>query len=200
MGLRKFATENVVLLAGILLPVLMMLGFLIASSLPRTLADPPQYDLVFFVDDYSSNTAGSLPVAVKLVVKDGTLVAQYAPVTQENAYGTWKKIYRYEAATRTVREIPFGYPADAGKLGALREEPVAGLENVRLDTRLQAPDGYELASDDYRGDGLIGDLFWRSGNGRPRLRKGSGSVPLDLAADTQSYIYNNLQFLGWVVP
>lgn len=200
MGFRSFIRENAVLFAGVALPIVMMLGFFIASSLPQTLSNPPQYDLVFFVDDYSSNTAGSLPVNVKLLVRNGQLVAQYAPVTPVNGYGTWKKIYRFEAATRTVREIPFGYPADAGTLAMLREEPVPGLENVRLDTRLQAPDGYELASDEYRSDGLLGGLFWRSGNGRPRLRNGATSVPLDIAADTQAYTYNNLQFLGWVMP
>src|SRR5688572_18816874 len=108
MGFGKFVRENLVLLAGIALPVVMMIGFFVASSLPQTFADPPQYDLVFFVDDYTANTAGGLPISVKLVVKDGTLVAQYTPVTIDNSYSTWKKIYRYEAATGTVREIPFG--------------------------------------------------------------------------------------------
>lgn len=200
MGPGKFIRDNLVLMGGIALPVVMMLGFLVASSLPRSLADPPQYDLVFFVDDYASSSAGNIPVSVKLLVRNGQLVAQYAPVGAQNGYGTWKKIYRFEAATRTVREIPFGYPANLESITGLREEPVAGLEDARLDTRLQAPDGYELASDQYRGDGLIGDLFWRGGTGRPRLRNGASSVPLDLASDTQAYLYSNVQFLGWVLP
>jgi hypothetical protein len=178
----------------------MMVGFLVASSLPQSVSDPPQYDLVFFVDDYGSGGAANIPISVRLVVKNGILVAQYAPTSTDNSYGTWKKIYRFEAATRTVREIPFGYPADLASIGTLREEPVAGLQGARLDTRLQAPDGYELSNDDYRGNGLIGDLFWRSNNGRPRPRKDSSSVALDLASDTQSYNYSNIQFLGWVVP
>jgi hypothetical protein len=200
MGLGKFVKENLVLLAGIALPVVMMAGFLIASSLPQTLGDPPQFDLVFFVDDYNPSTGNNLPVTAKLIVRNGTLVAQYVPAAGDAAYGYWKKIYRYEAATRTVREIPFGFPSDLNTLTALREEPVAGLENARLDTRLQAPDGYELASDEYRGNGLIGDLFWRNGTGQPRLRNGASSVPLELASDTQYYTYSNIQFLGWVVP
>lgn len=200
MGLGKFVRENLVLLAGIALPVVMMAGFLIAISLPQTLANPPQYDLVFFVDDYSGSTGTNLPVTVNLVVKDGTLIAQYVPAVGETAYGYWKKIYRYEAATGTVREISFGFPADFNTLTAMREEPVAGLAGVRLDTRLQAPDGYELSSNEYRGNGLIGDLFWRNGTGRPRLRNGASSVALELASNTQYYTYGNIQFLGWVVP
>ncbi len=198
MGLGKFVRENLVLLAGIALPVVMMAGFLVASSLPQTVANPPQYDLVFFTDDYNSNSNGNLRTTVNLVVKNGTLVAQYVPAG-ENNYGYWKKIYRYEAATQTVREIPFGFPPDFTTLTAMREEPVAGLEGVTLDTRLQAPDGYELSGSEYRGNGLIGDLFWRSGTDSPRLRNGSSSVPLELASDTQYYTYGNLQFLGWVV-
>jgi hypothetical protein len=200
MGLGKFVKENLVLLAGIALPVLMMVGFLLASSLPQT-GDPPQYDLVFFVDDYASNTGNNLPVTVNLVVRDGTLVAQYLPVTAGSSYGYWKKIYRYEAATQTVRAIPFPFPADLSTITGLREEPVAGLESARLDTRLQAPDGYELGGDDYRGNGLLGDLFWRPSGASPRLRNGTSSVPLELGTDT-SYYYSssNIQFLGWVVP
>ncbi len=200
MGLGKFFRENVILLAGIALPVLMMVGFLVASSLPQGVSNPPQYDLVFFVDDYSASPA-TVPVAAKLVVRNGRLVAQYTPLPADNPYGggAWKKIYRYEAATRTIREIPFPFPADVVSITTLREEPVPELLSVRLDTRLQAPDGYELANDDYRGNGLIGDLFWRSGSGRPRLRNGTSSVPLDLATDTLSYSYSNVQFLGWVV-
>ena len=52
--------------------------------MPQALADPPQYDLVFFVEDYASGTAGNVPVSVKLVVTNGTLVAQYAPLTNAN--------------------------------------------------------------------------------------------------------------------
>ena len=200
MGPGKFVKENLVLLAGIALPVVMMAAFLVASSLPRTLADPPQYDLVFFVDDYGAANGNNLPLTVNLVVKDGTLVAQYVPAAGEAVYGYWKKIYRFEAATRTVREIPFGLPSDLNSITTLREEPVAGLENVRLDTRLQAPDGYELSNDEYRGNGLIGELFWRNGSGRPRLRSGASSVPLELASGTQYYTYGNIQFLGWVLP
>src|SRR5690242_2735343 len=86
MGLGKFVKENLVLLAGIALPVVMMIGFLVASSLPQTLANPPQYDLVFFTDDYSSNSNGNLKTTVNLVVKNGTLVAQYVPAGDNN-YG-----------------------------------------------------------------------------------------------------------------
>lgn len=198
MGLGKFARENAVLLGGIALPLVMMAAFLVSSSLPRTLSDPPRYDLVFYTEEYSSIPAGDIRMSVNLVVKNGMLVAQYVPSAAEAGYGGyWKKIYRYEAATRTVREIPFGYPPDAMTLTAMREEPVAGLEGARLDTRLQAPDGYELANDEYRGNGIIGDLFWRSDSGRARLRNGVNSAPLNMAPDTNYYA---VRFLGWVVP
>jgi hypothetical protein len=47
MPAAKFVRDNAVLLVGLILPVLMMLGFLVASGLPEHLADPPKYDLVF---------------------------------------------------------------------------------------------------------------------------------------------------------
>jgi hypothetical protein len=73
---KSFFKENFVLVVGLALPVLLILGFMLASSLPQVLSDPPKYDLVFSTTDYPSNT-NNIPVSVRLIVKDGVLTAQY---------------------------------------------------------------------------------------------------------------------------
>jgi hypothetical protein len=40
-----------------------------------------------------------------------------------------------------------------------REETVEATKNLKLDTTLQSPDGYELAYDGYSHSGLLNDVF-----------------------------------------
>lgn len=111
MTVKNLIKNNFVLVVGLALPALLMIGFMIAASLPNVVSDPPEHDLIFAIPDHTSR---NLPVALKLTVnQDGALQAQVTPVRQENyGYGTWKKLYLYEAHAQKVRELPLPYPAD----------------------------------------------------------------------------------------
>lgn len=200
MALKKFVQENFVLVIGISLPVLLMLGFMLASRLPQTLNDPPKYDLVFSVTDYTSANSNAIPVSVRLLVKDGILIAQYTRNTNNNSYNYWKKIYLYEASTQKVRELPFGYPADMAKITDMREEVVEALRDKKLDTTLQAPDGYELSYNGYSHSGLVNEIFWGAQSSEPRLRKDNASVRLTTGDARTSFYYSTVEFVGWVSP
>ena len=43
--MTKFLKDNFVLVVGLTLPILLMIGFIVFSTLPRSLSDPPQHDL-----------------------------------------------------------------------------------------------------------------------------------------------------------
>jgi hypothetical protein len=175
-------------------------GFLVASNLPESLSDPPKYDLVFATTDYPPN-ANSIPVSVRLVVKDGTLKAQYvrtivAPGTYP--YNTWKKLFIYDATTRKVRQLTFGFPADMDAIEGTREETVEATKDLKLDTTLQSPDGYEIAYDGYSHSGLLNEVFWGGGYAHePRLKKGASSVRLTPGDGNTSFSYGNVEFVGW---
>lgn len=201
MSGKNFFKENFVLIVGLTLPVLLMIGFMVASSLPQTLADPPQYDLVFSVNDYRGGS-GSIPVTVQFVVKDGVLKAQYTKVLPHpHGYysNNWKKLYLFDAKTQKVRELTFGLPSDMEKIEGMREETVEATKDLRLDTTLKSPDGYELSYDGYSRSGLVTEVFWGGGRSNEvRIRKGSTSLPLS-AVDNRSYFYHgNVEFIGWV--
>ncbi len=198
MSLKNFIKENFVLAVGLTLPMLLILAFMVFSSLPQTLSDPPKYDMVFSSMEYSNNN--SLPVTLNLVVKDGTLKAQYVKVNQPS-YNGWRKLYLYEAKTQTVRELPFGFPEDMDQITGTREETVEATKNMRLDTRLQSPDGYELSYDGYSRSGLFNEVFWGGSYSRePRLRKGASSVRLATSDGRTYFYYGNIAFIGWVLP
>jgi hypothetical protein len=201
--LRKFLKDNFVLVVGLTLPILLMIGFIVFSTLPRSLSNPPQHDLIFAVPDYSI-PSNNLPVNVMLIVKDGELKAQYTRVAQApngGYYGGtgWKKLYRYQAGPQTVRELPFGIPQDVASIAPTREDVVEATRGLTLDTTLRSPDGYELDYGSGRGRGLLTDIFGGSSSYEPRLRKGASSVRLRTGDGRTAFYSGNIEFIGWVV-
>jgi hypothetical protein len=199
--LTKFLKDNFVLVVGLTLPILLMAGFIVFSTLPRSLSNPPQHDLIFAITDYSGPSNN--PVSVIFVVKDGVLKAQYtrAQPAPNGAYygGTWKKLYRYQAGPQTVRELPFGIPEDVASIAPTREDTVDATKDLKLDTTLRAPDGYELDYGSRRSGGLLTDIFLSSSSSEPRLRKGASNVRLRTGDGPTSFYSSNIEFLGWVV-
>jgi len=200
--MTKFLKDNFVLVVGLTLPILLMIGFIVFSTLPRSLSNPPQHDLIFAVPDYSVSS-NNLPVSVILIVKDGVLKAQYTRLAPapNGAYngGGWKKLYRYQAGPQTVRELPFGIPQDVASIAPLREDTVDATKDLKLDTTLRGPDGYELDYGGSRGRGLLTDIFWSSSSSEPRLRKGPSSVRLRTGDGRTSFYAGSVEFIGWVV-
>jgi hypothetical protein len=194
MAIAKFVKDNLVLVVGLTLPIVLMAVFLALSVIPD-MADPPKYDLVFSSQEYPSTP---VPITLRLVVKDGVLVAQYTrPPGQQAFSGGWKKLFVYEASSRRVRQLTFGFPPDMATLEGTREEPVPSAAGLRLDTTLQSPDGYELSFGDRRGGGLMLEIFGGSRSYEPRLRKGGRSVPIT-AAPGDPFAYGGIEFIGWV--
>jgi hypothetical protein len=198
MPVAKFVRDNLVLVVGLTLPVLLMAGFLLASALPGRLVDPPKYDLVFSTSEYPQPP---IPITVRLVVKDQVLTAQYSELpVPPGGYptGSWKKLYRYEAASGTVRQLSFGYPSDMASLKGTRDEVVEATKGLRLDTTLRSPDGYELAFGGQRRGGVLLDIFDGPRDYEPRLRKTGHSVPIRPRDGQPAFGYNGIEFVGWV--
>jgi hypothetical protein len=178
---KNFFKDNFVLIVGLALPVLLIVGFMLASSLPQVLSDPPKHDLVFSTTDYPPN-ANNIPVSVRFIVDDGVLKAQYvrtAVAPNNYSYNSWKRLYLYEANRQKVRQLTFGFPADMDGITGTKEQIVEATKDMRLDTTLQSPDGYELSYDGYTRSGLLS----------VRLTTGDGNT---------YFSYGDVQFVGWV--
>jgi hypothetical protein len=200
MADKNFFKDNFVLIVGLALPVILMVGFMIAQSMPQQLSDPPKYDLIFSSPDHQYNK--NVPFNVLLVVKDGTLKAQYTRITPPPQYPStqWSKLYRYDAKTQQVSELPFGFPEDMDKIETMREDTVEATKNLKLSTNLTSPDGYEMSWENHRHRGFVNELLFDFGSrsSEMRLRKGASSVKLKIGND-QYFYYGNANFVGWVV-
>lgn len=195
--MKHLLKDNLVLVIGLALPALLMIGFMIAASLPNIVSDPPQHDLIFATRD---NNHDDLPVTLKLTVdQDGALQAQITPA-REGRNGSWKKLYRYEAHSQLVRELPLPYPANMDNITEVTTFTVGATKGLKIDTATTAPDGYALSYTGYSRSGLISELFIGSRyHDGPRLRKGRHSVRMVPTGERTYFYYGSIELVGWVV-
>lgn len=198
----KWIKQNLVLVSGIVLPVLLVAGFFILSNVPRMLADPPMYDFLLVAYRYDYQQPNHYYLTFE--VRDGKLTGRAVPRGEGNPnYNRqYAGIFRYNAEENTFAEIAYELPEGLDDI----EEPLPlnleGTSALTLDKRSQSPDGYAFEYLGYRGrGGLLGEIF---GMGRRYesdyvLKKGSAYFDLPKPATDPYYYQQNLHFMGWVI-
>jgi hypothetical protein len=197
----KWIKENLVLVSGILLPVLLVGGFFVLSNAPRMLADPPKYDFVLVAYRYDYQHPSDYYLSFE--VRDGMLSGRAVPKDESNTNFNrqFASIFRYDAGANTFEEIVFELPEGLEGI----EEPVplllAETSDLKLDKRSQSPDGYTFEFLGYRGrGGLLGEMFGmrRRYESDYVLKKDNAHFDLPRPA-SDHYYQNDLHFMGWVI-
>ena len=116
MAIGKLLRENTALVIGILLPVVVVVFFLLATYVPRLLVDPPQYDFLFVQKhtDYSSHPQSRWSHEIE-IDSDGRLRVR-AFMTEPEKWVSRPRLFLYEHLSGNVREIRLSLPepAEAG--------------------------------------------------------------------------------------
>lgn len=197
----KWFKENLVLVAGIVLPILLVGGFFVLSNAPRIISDPPQYD--FLIVGYRYDYQHPRNFHLSFEVSKGRLQGKATPSGEGNAYPNrqYAGIFRYSAADNAFEEIVYELPEGLEGL----EEPLTFLveeaRGLELDKRKKSPDGFVFEYLGYRGrGGLLGEIF---GMGRRYdsyyvLNRNSAHFNLPKPASDPYYYQHDLHFLGWV--
>lgn len=190
--MKNFIKENLVLVIGLALPVLLIVLFFVATVIPKMNSTPPQYEVLFSVQDYTSQNKQDYIIDFK--VKDKKLMVKSKKTNEKNYYNNYKKLMAYDSKTEVMREISI----DANQLIDGAEILLAETKNMTIDTAMQAPDGYMLENQGYSGTGLVGNLFGGGyRNHGYRLKK--GNVGYKINTQQNNYYYDQLSFIGWVV-
>ena len=193
MSLKNFFRQNFALIIGLSLPVLMVLGFLLANHLPQINDEPPQYELVFSVVRYDSHSQ----FHVDFNVRDQKLYMRLMP-RQEHGGVNVRDLFIYNGQKESVRKISYLLPPDQS-IDDQHEILVDALSGYTIDTNSKAPDGYEFESDSYRSRGLFGEIFGgRSGRTIHRVKK-SGGGSFVIPEYGSGYSYGGISFIGWIV-
>ena len=196
MSSKDFIKENFVLVAGLALPVLLVLVFLAATVLPKSMSAPPQYSLLFEMDQYGNGSAS--PYIAELFVRDDHLRVRLkkAPVNMPN-YNR-KKLYMYDAKAQRVREIAYSIAQPTPELVDGSEILVPETEKYKMDNQMTAPDGYTFRPSNSGHSGLINEIFVGGGY-RSNYFLTKGNVSWKIPETVGQPYYYNINFLGWII-
>lgn len=194
--------KNLVLVAGIVLPVLLVTAFFVLQRAPRMLADPPDHD--FLIVAYRHDARHPRDFHLSFEVRDGRLYGRATPLGQGNAYPGRQHaaLFRYEAGAHVFSEVTWDLPEGLDGLQEPATFAVDAVRGLRLDKARRSPDGYLFEFGGYRGrGGLLGELF---GMGRrydaPYVLERNGAIFRLPPIDTRPYYYgSDVHFLGWVL-
>lgn len=200
MALKNFIKENFVLVVGLTLPVLLIVAFFLASVLPKSLATPPQHELLFTVTRYD-NQPSSPAYYTDLVVRDGALKARVTKNKQPPGTYTGysqKKLMAYDWKTQSAHEISYDL-TEIGDVADGAEVVLDEFKGMKVSSDSKAPDGYIYEGPGGYGYGGIGrEIFW-GGYHNKGARVVKGAVAFKIPNDQNRYSYYDFQFLGWVV-
>ena len=190
--MKNFIKENLVLVIGLALPVLLIVLFFVATVIPKMYSTPPQYEVLFSVQDYGYQNKPDYTIDFK--VKNQQLMVNAKKTDDKNNYYNSKKLMAYDAKTEVMREISI----DASQFADGAEILLAETKSMTIDTAMVAPDGYLMENQHYGNSGLIGGLFGSGGrNNGYRLKKGSVGYKINTLQN--NYYYDQLHFIGWVI-
>ena len=189
--MKNFIKENLVLVIGLALPVLLIVLFFVATVIPKSMGTPPQYEMLFTTTKYDYQNKPKY--VIDFNVKNQQLMANSKKNDEKNYNNATKILMAYDGKTETVREIKI----DASKLTEGNEVLLEETKNLSIDTAVISPDGYMLEGPNYGGNGLVGGLFGGGyRNTGYRLKK--GGVGYKVPNMQPDYYYSQLQFIGWI--
>jgi hypothetical protein len=190
--MKNFIKENLVLVIGLALPVLLIVLFFVATVIPKMYSTPPQYEVLFSVQDYGYQNKPDYTIDFN--VKNQQLMVKVKKTDGKDSYYNSKKLMAYDPKTEVMREITIDVSQFAGDAEFL----LAETKNITIDTAVVAPDGYVMENQRYSNNGLIGGLFGvGGGNTGYRLKKGSVGYKINTLQN--NYYYEQLHFIGWVI-
>lgn len=198
---NNWIKNNLVLVSGIVLPVLLVVGFLILSHVPRVLTDPPAYDFILVAYRYDHQHPREYSLSFE--VRQGKLYGKAVPLENANTYTNRQHagIFRYRAADGVFDEIVYDLPENLDGLAETFNFTISETADLNLDKRKQSPDGYKFEHLGYRGrGGLLGEMFGmgRRHNSNYVLSKNDAFIDLPDPDSDSRYYGNDLHFMGWV--
>jgi hypothetical protein len=186
--MKRFLKENVVLVAGVTLPLALMLLFFIAGAVTRASIAAPQYDMVFAADyDY-------LYPPWQISLEENALTIRYTAGSNRpaNYVPPRPRLYLFDHKTMTVELLEINYNHIVN--GIVQDPVIDKLNTHILLAKHTSPDGYQLVSDYYSGGPLFGLFEFGNNRNTSMLRKQSRTISL---AGAPPYLGNS-QFVVWV--
>lgn len=190
--MKNFVKQNLVLVIGLTLPLLLILLFVMATVIPKSMGTPPQYEMLFSATQYDyQNTSG---FALNFDVKNKQLMIKPKKNEDRNVNYNQERLFVYDGKTETTREITL----DNSKFIDGAVQVLEETKSFEIDTNHVSPDGYTLDGPSYGGGGMMMGMFGGgSHNSGYRIKK--GAVAYKVPYYKGDAYYNQMRFIGWIV-
>ncbi|MDP3679178.1 MAG: hypothetical protein Q8R23_08870 [Methylotenera sp.] len=193
--MKNFIKQNLVLVTGLTLPLLLIVLFFMATVIPKAMGTPPQYEMLFTTTRYDYQNPPDY--LLDFAVKNQQLTVKARKSENKDRNYNAKILMAYDGKTETVREISIDI-AKTAEAAINGEVVLAETKNMTIDTSSLSPDGYTLDGPSYGGGGMMMGMFGGGyRNSGFRLKKGGAGY--QIPNTQQNYYYNQVQFIGWVV-
>ena len=184
MRFKELVKQNILLIAGIAIPVFVVVIFAVVALIPM-MGEKPQFDCLF-----STGYAYSSPYTFK--VKKGKLYISY--YLRDRRYNSpTPRLYRYIAATQNIIEIPLDIEDFEDDQVKSRSKIVEEVADLNLDPSKISPDGFQLGKPSRSRGSTFPLLFSSRSHYDSYIWKKGSRVKLPL--DENAY---NTHFLAWV--
>ena len=185
--MKQVLKENLVLVAGIVLPLILCVVFFVAQKVSTMGIDPPQYAIVISDRSFHRNNE-----QWSYEVKEGRLSLSYTP-PEKGDYWNPPVFYIFDPKTKNLKtiKVPVGMNRELSANIVLEE-----FKDVKLSTDTKSPDGFEFMGGGYTGGAGIMTALFDGGNRQTFVLKKEGlrvKIPID------KYLYD-ATFIGWVMP
>lgn len=188
--IKRILKENLTLVVGVALPILLVIVFYFAAVLPKILVPSPKTDLLYLTTPYPHD-------GITAEVKDGILKIWITPEVRKGNL-PMPRLFRFNAKIQTTTEIPITLSSAPGivVLNKREELIIPDIKDLTLDTEDISPDGYKVEISSFNGSG-VANLFLLNTKRTLIISKNGNVINV---SDDQNNIdkYKSIKFIGWI--
>ena len=188
MTVSSFIKENRVLVAGLVLPLLLIGILAFAKNIPASTVPLPEHKVVYFSKGWGNNGQINIKVDDNGKLNAVFNTANYGQsISPETAPKTI--IFIYDAKTNMVEDVTVTLDKN-NKVTSLDK-----FKDITVSTQLTATDGYIFEAYRSHNYSLLTDIFsYRSYNNGPALTNKGRIIDIP---QPRTY-FGQLEFVGWV--
>lgn len=187
--MQNFLKENIALVAGISLPLLLIAFFFLAGEASNAMVEDPKYDAIF-ASNYNESWP-SMPYTFK--VEDGKLSVHFKVKEGDGGPSTRQmpELYIYEHKSGVTRRIDIDYSKITD--GKVVDADIDAINERALLADSTSPDGWNFDYYYRGGGGFFFDIFGGyNGHSGYALRKATRAIQLNPG----TYMYEG-KLIGW---
>lgn len=173
--------KNLPLIAGLAIPIIMIVAIALAVYVPRLFAPQPAFSFLYSSGDIYQTS-------YFFAIENEVLVKKDKP----QPYG---EIY-YKPATAANLQLYLYNPAQNKSIPISLQD----AQNLKLSAMKQSPDGYEVISGN-QSENIFTAIFggYNRGYNTQYLKGHNTAKKINLNFSGDPYNYYNFQFLGWII-